>query len=118
MAQVRPLPQLRSRYFAINLFLLGTALVTFIYLFFNAASRDATFWMIAGVFVASVAGCLLVDRVMVRSIKCPSCGRTLPKAKAPRGKFISVQYHCEPCQIIWDTEADKVETVRYSDPLE
>ena len=117
MPEVRPLPQLRRWYLIVNLLLMGTALLTFVYLYFQAAHRDWIFWSVAGLFVTCVVLCLVADRMMIRSIQCPSCAARLPRAKSPTGKFVSVMFVCDACQIIWDTEAKDPSHIDYADPL-
>jgi hypothetical protein len=120
MPRVRSLRSLGRRFTAINSLLLLVALGTGGTLFFRAATRDTTFVLLLVAFALSVAGCILLDRIMIRRIACPSCGKTLDKAKPPRGKIISVQYECPDCDTLWDTDAppDEDGKVRYADPLE
>jgi phage FluMu protein Com len=114
--EVRHLPRLGQRYFVLNLLSTLTAIVAAIALFFRAGTRDETFWTLVIVFLAAVVGCILLDRVLIKSIRCPSCGQTLLRAKPPKGKIISIQYHCRRCRLVWDTAAPRGE--RYSEPLQ
>lgn len=120
MPRVRSLRPLGRRFTTINTLLVLVALGTGGTLFFRAATRDTIFVLLLIAFALSVAGCLLLDRILIRRIICPTCGRTLDKSKPPRGKLISVQYECPHCDTLWDTDAppEEVGKVRYADPLD
>lgn len=115
MPQVRSIRWLGRRYTAWNVALLGGCLVAGGYAFFGAGTRGDLFWLSLGVAAVLGAGCFVLDKVMIATFKCPTCGAVLPRTRPPRGKIISVQYECAKCDTVWDTEAD--EGTRYSDPL-
>lgn len=108
---------LGKKFLLFNVIFLVTALVCFVYMFFNAGNRDGYFFIAAIGLAGGIIGCLSLDRFLIRSIICPSCGTKLMRAKPPRGKIISIQYHCEKCNVIWDTDAPQGGHIEYSDPL-
>lgn len=115
--QVRSLARLGRIYTALNATLLLTALACGAVLFFRP-NRDEMFFACLGGLVAAVAGCFVLDRVLINHIACPQCGDKLPRTKAPKGKLITLQYHCPRCHIVWDTEPPPDSgPIRYSDPL-
>lgn len=117
MPDVRPLPAIARCYYPLQYVLLGLCLVSFGVLFFRVSDRDVWFYVALVVLIVSTAGCLLSDRLLIRTLACPQCGELLPRAKAPAGKHISIQFHCSKCEIIWDADAPGPPKIHYSDPL-
>ncbi len=120
MAEIRSLPALARRYYPLQFLLFGLCVVAFGFLFFRASTRDGTFYAFLALFVVSGLATLVIDRWLLRRVACPECGVVMVRERAPRGKFISVQYHCPKCDILWDADAPVDATgqaERYSDPL-
>lgn len=117
MAEVRPLSSVARTYYPLQYVLLGLCLLSFAVVFFKASDRDLWFYVALVVLVVATVGCLLSDRLLIRSVSCPNCGVVLPRKRPPFGKLISIQFHCVRCDIVWDADARPPRRTRYSDPL-
>jgi hypothetical protein len=111
------MPQLARRYYPLQYGLFGLCLVTFGVLFFEAAERGTLFYGALAVFVLSAVATLLVDRWLLQRVNCPQCSAPLSREKAPRGRLISIQYHCPHCDVLWDADAESASSRRSSPSL-
>lgn len=121
MPQIRSLPSLSRKYYPLQYALFGLCLISFAIVFVRATTLDPYFYAALAVFVFTGLATLITDRLLLSRVSCPECHRRLTKEPAPRGKFISIQYHCPACDILWDADAPKSATGhanRYADPLE
>lgn len=92
------------RYVLRSMILLVPPLVAFVLLWRAGSRFDSAFWPAAIFFVAWIVAWIILDAVMFRAYRCPSCGQRIRHSTIRnRSAGDPIRYYCPKCDIEWDT---------------
>jgi predicted RNA-binding Zn-ribbon protein involved in translation (DUF1610 family) len=94
----------RKRYILRTTISVVPPLIAFAFVWRDWGRFGVVFWIAAVFFLAWIAVWIILDAVMLRAYRCPSCGRrTEASAIQDRNAGDPLRYHCSQCDIEWDT---------------
>ena len=102
--RVRTDHRFRKRYILRTTCSLVPPLIAFVFVWRDWGQFGVAFWLATAFFLAWIAVWIILDAVMLRAYRCPSCGRrTEASAILDRRAGDPIRYYCSQCDIEWDT---------------
>lgn len=96
--------QFSRRYFLWNIGKLIPAAIGFVLLWLDQGQFGYRFWLGIVSFVFDILLWAWQDRLLMRSYRCPRCGKLLSKsAMAHPGEGDPIHFQCHECGVEWDT---------------
>jgi predicted RNA-binding Zn-ribbon protein involved in translation (DUF1610 family) len=100
----KPDRHFRNRYIIRNAVMSVPAVVALVLSWRYWGQFGLSFWLAAGFFLSWIIGWIILDVVLFRSYRCPSCGQRITTPTIQNRKADDpIHYYCPRCDTEWDT---------------